>query len=427
MSETILRALRPRRPLALSRQADPSAEPGTPAPTTGSDPATDDTRGRWQRLHGPSDQPGWARPLLWLLLLTTAALYLIDLSSSGTANDFYSTAVKSGTESVKAWFFGSLDSANSITVDKPPASLWLMVASAGLFGFSSFSLLLPQALLGIGTVGLVHAGVKRWYGSAAGLLAGLFVALTPVAALMFRFDNPDALLVFLMTAAAYAVIRAMDANRPADRTQGLTRAVRRAPYGWMALAGSAIGFAFLTKMGQGLLVPPAFVVVYLVCSRAKLSSRLLHLVTAVITMIVSAGWFILAVELWPAATRLYIGGSTDNSLWELAIGYNGLGRLLGGSGSGNGGGGATFGGATGITRMFGSSFGTEISWLLPAALVSIVAVAIITRRAARTSEERAGIVLWGGWLVVTVQCSRSCPAPSTRTTRWPWRPRSVPW
>ncbi len=351
----------------------------------------------WSVVLGPPDQPRWARPLLWALLLATAALYLVDLSSSGTANEFYAAAVKSGTESWKAWLFGSLDSANAITVDKPPVSLWLMVLSARIFGFSSFSMLLPEALLGVGTVGLTYAAVRRWSGPAAGLIAGTLLALTPVAALMFRFNNPDALLVFLLTLGAYCVIRAIDSARTAEHG-GRSRALR-----WMVGAGAALGFAFLTKMGQGLLVVPAFGLVYLVAAPSRLRTRLLHLVGAFLALVVSAGWFIALVELWPAASRPYIGGSTDNSLWELALGYNGLGRLLGGSGNGGGGGGggASFGGTAGLTRLVNTAFGTQIFWFLPAALVALVAVLVLTRRRPRTDRTRAAAVLWGGWLLTT--------------------------
>ncbi len=200
----------PDAPVAMTSPVHRDASLSTPGPTLArSHRASDGLR---HLVRGPADSPRWARPLLWILLAGTAALYLVDLSSSGYANDFYAAAVKSGTESLKAWLFGSLDSANAITVDKPPVSLWLMVLSARIFGFSSFSMLLPQALLGVGTVGVVHAAVRRWSGPAAGLIAGALVALTPVAALMFRFNNPDALLVFLMALAAYGVVRAIDAG-----------------------------------------------------------------------------------------------------------------------------------------------------------------------------------------------------------------------
>ncbi|WP_230314070.1 ArnT family glycosyltransferase [Nakamurella alba] len=368
-----------------------------PAPAT----PTRSGRNRWQRaVLGDAADPRWARPLLWALVVGTAALYLTNLTSSGYANEFYAAAVKSGTESWTAWLFGSLDSANSITVDKPPGSLWLMVLSARIFGFSSFSLLLPQALMGVGTVALTYATVRRWSGHGAGLAAGALVALTPVAALMFRFDNPDALLVLLMTLGAYCVTRAIE-DAPGRRS-GRSTALR-----WLLLAGAAIGFAFLTKMLQGLLVLPGFGLAYLVAGRARLRTRLWHLLAALGAMIVSAGWFVALVALWPADSRPYIGGSTNNSLWELALGYNGLGRILGGDGNGGGGGGGTvggntgFGGATGLGRMFGSAFGTEISWLLPAALLAVIAGVWFTRAAPRTDRVRASLILWGGWLFVT--------------------------
>ncbi len=341
-----------------------AATPVAPTPDTPT-PATRERPRRWPVIG------------VTVLLAATAALYLIDLTSSGDANSFYAAAVKSGTESVTAWIFGSLDAGNAITVDKPPGALWLMVLSARLFGFSSFSLLLPQALLGVGTVALTWATVRRWAGDAAGLVAGTVVMLTPVAALIFRFNNPDALLVFLMTLAAYAVVRAVDAGR------GLAARSPHSALAWMVVAGAAIGFGFLTKMAEAFLVLPALGLVYLVVSPLRLRSRLLHLVAALVSMIISAGWFVALVAIWPAAARPYIGGSENNSLWELALGYNGLGRLLGGSGNGGGGGagggmgGANtgFGGEAGLLRMVNSAFGGEISWFLPAALLGLVAAA----------------------------------------------------
>ncbi len=378
-------------PKTVDLPVPPTANPSEPV--SGNPAGPPQQRNRLNRLvRGGADDPKWARPLLIALLLVTAGAYLWDLSISGYANDFYAAAVKSGTESWKAWLFGSLDSANSITVDKPPASLWVMVLSARIFGFSSFSMLLPQALMGVGTVALLYATVKRTSGPAAGLVAGALVALTPVAALMFRFNNPDAMLVLLMTAGAYFVVRSIE--EPADGKK--SHALR-----WLLLAGTVIGFAFLTKMMQGLLVLPAFGLVYLVASPNKLTTRIWHLIAALGAVIVSAGWFVALVALWPAASRPYIGGSTDNSLWELAIGYNGLGRLFGGTGNGGGGGGVSFGGASGLTRMFGTSFGTQISWLIPAALVAFVAGMWFTRKAPRTDRTRAGILLWGGWMIVT--------------------------
>ena len=336
----------------------------------------------------PTD-PAWARPALLGLLALTAVLYLWNLSASGYANSFYAAAAQAASVSWKAWFFGSFDASSFITVDKPPASLWLMGLSGRVFGFSSWSMLVPQALEGVAAVGLLYGAVRRWSGPAAGLLAGAALALTPAAALMFRFNNPDALLVLLLVAAAYSVVRALE----------------QAGTGWLLLAGSAVGFGFLAKMMQAFLPLPALVLVYLICAPTSVRRRLVQLLGALAALVVSAGWWIAVVELWPASSRPYIGGSESNSILELVLGYNGLGRILGGDGNGGGGGGgnsnSSFGGATGITRLFNQEMGNEISWLLPAALIALVAGLVAVRRAPRTDRVRASLILWGGWLIVT--------------------------
>ena len=269
----------------------------------------------------PAGRPRWETPALLGLLVATAVLYLWGLGSSGWANDYYAAAAQAGTQDLKAWLFGSLDAGNSITVDKPPAALWLMGLSGRLFGFSAFTMLLPQALMGVGAVALLYAAVRRVNGPGAGLLAGAALAVTPVAALMFRFNNPDALLVLLMVAAAYFVVRAIET----------------ASTKWMALAGCAIGFAFLAKLLQAFLVAPGLALAFLVAAPVGLWQRVWKLMVGGAAMIVSAGWYLALVSLWPADSRPYIGGSTDNSLVQLTLGYNGLQRVLGGEGPGGGG------------------------------------------------------------------------------------------
>ena len=338
-------------------------------------------------LRGNPGDPAWARPALIALLAATAVLYLWNLSASGWGNSFYAAAAQAGAQSWKAWLFGSLDAGNAITVDKPPAAMWVMGLSARIFGVNSWSILAPQALMGVAAVGLLYGCVKRWFGPAAALLAGAALALTPVAVLMFRFNNPDALLVLLMTAGAYTTVRA----------------VEKASWRWLALTGVLLGFGFLTKMMQAFLVLPAFALVYLVSAPTGLGRRIRHLLGAGLALLASAGWYVALVSLWPASQRPYIAGSTNNTLWELAIGYNGLGRILGGEGNGGGGGGqnSSFGGATGIGRLFGTAMGTEISWLLPAALIALVAVLAATWAAPRTDRARAAALMWGAWLLVT--------------------------
>ncbi|WP_290055291.1 glycosyltransferase family 39 protein [Amycolatopsis solani] len=327
----------------------------------------------------------WHRPALAVLLLGTAVLYLWGLGASGWANAFYSAAAQAGSQSWKALFFGSSDAANAITVDKTPAALWVMSLSARLFGVNAWSVLVPQALMGVGSVWLLHATVRRTSGPAAGLVAGLVLALTPAAALMFRFNNPDALLVLLLVAAAYCVVRAAEKASPR----------------WLALAGVAVGFGFLAKMLQAFLVLPAFALAYLVAAPVPLGKRLLHLLGALLSTVAAAGWYLVVVALWPAADRPFIGGSQTNSLWELVFGYNGFGRITGDEVGSVGGGAGRGWGSTGLTRLFGTEMAGGIAWLLPAALLALGAGLWFTRSAPRTDRSRTALLLWGGWLVVT--------------------------
>ncbi len=333
-----------------------------------------------------ADRPGsprWARPALIGLLAAAALLYLWDLSASGYANAFYSAAAQAGSRSWEAFFFGSSDAGNSITVDKTPASLWLMALSVRAFGLSSWSILVPQALIGVATVGVLYATVRRYFGAGAGLLAGGVLALTPVAALMFRFNNPDALLVLLLTAAAWALMRALEG--------AATR--------WLVWVGVLVGLGFLTKMLQALLVVPVFALVYLVAAPTPVRRRILQLLAGGAALLVSAGWWVAAVQLVPASMRPYIGGSQGNSVLELALGYNGFGRLTGNENGSVGGGNGW--GSTGLTRMFGTDIGGQIAWLLPAALILLAVGLVLLRSRPRTDLQRSALLVWGGTLLLT--------------------------
>jgi 4-amino-4-deoxy-L-arabinose transferase-like glycosyltransferase len=330
-------------------------------------------------------EAAWVRPALVALLAATAAAYIWNLSASGDANSFYAAAVQAGTKSWKAFFFGSLDASSFITVDKPPASLWVMALSGRLFGFGSLSMLIPQVLEGVAAVGLLYAAVKRWFGPGAGLLAGATLATTPVAALMFRFNNPDALLVCLLVAAAYCLVRALE----------------KASTRWLIAVGTMIGFAFLAKMMQAFLVLPGFAFVYLIAAPTSLRRRAAQLGMGAAAIVVSAGWWVAAAALWPAGSRPMIDGSPDNNIFNLILGYNGLGRIFGASAPGGGGGGANFSGSPGILRLFNSVMGGQASWLLPVALLALVLGLWQVRRAPRTDRTRAALLMWGGWLVVS--------------------------
>ncbi len=255
-------------------------------------------------LRGPAADPRWARPALLALLAATALLYAAGLSRNGWANDFYSAAVQAGTRSWKAFFFGSFDASSFITVDKTPASLWVMELSARVFGLNSWSVLLPQAAEGVASVAVLYAAVRRWSGPAAGLIAAGALAITPVATLMFRFNNPDALLVLLMTVAAYAMVRATESGR--------TR--------WIAAAGTLLGFGFLAKMLQAFLVLPAFALVYLVAGPPGLGRRIWQLLAGGAALVLAAGWWVAVVQFTPAAAGPTSGArpTTAFSSWPWA-------------------------------------------------------------------------------------------------------------
>ncbi|WP_328901248.1 glycosyltransferase family 39 protein [Streptomyces sp. NBC_00441] len=362
----------------------PAARPDTPPGHAR--PGASLPRRIWR---GRAEDAPWVRPAFLALLLVIALAYLWNLSASGYANSFYSAAVQAGSRSWKAFFFGSLDAANAITVDKPPATLWPMALSVRVFGLSSWATLAPQVVMAAATAGVLYAAVRRRFSAAAGLITMAVFALTPVAALMFRFNNPDALLALLMTVTVYCVLRAME--------KGRTK--------WLVWAGVAVGIAFLSKTLQAFLILPPLAVLYAVFAPVSVRRRFGQLGLSALAMVVAGGWWVAAVELWPASSRPYIGGSQNNSFLELTFGYNGLGRINGeetgsvGGGGGRGGGGQW--GETGIGRMFNSEVGAQISWLLPAALILLVAGIWLTWRANRTDTARAAFLAWGSSLLMT--------------------------
>ncbi|WEV59286.1 glycosyltransferase family 39 protein [Bifidobacterium sp. ESL0728] len=384
-----------------------------------------------------------------IMMVATVAIMFVNLTANGFANEFYAAAAQAGSVNWEAFLWGSSDAANSITVDKPPAALWLMALSIKAFGLNSFALLLPEALCGVLSVWLLYASVRRYWGNWAGIIAGSTLALTPVAALMFRFDNPDALLVLLMVAASASVLRALEYDP--DRRDNRKRTL------WLALAGVCIGLGFLTKQMQVFLVLPGFALAILIASPTKFWRRLVDSFVALAAMVVSAGWWVLLTVIVPAGSRPYIGGSQNNSFLELTFGYNGFGRLTGnetgsvvpggggghagthagagssagskisetlgnaytamtggmaggpggvpgvggGQGHGSHGQGGGMWGTTGITRLFDGVYGTQISWLAPIAFAGILIGLAVSIRVRRTDMRRAGVMVWGGWLAVT--------------------------
>ncbi len=336
--------------------------------------------------------------------LLAAVLYLWNLGVSGYANSYYSAAAQAGSQSWGAWFFGSLDAAGFITVDKPPLALWVMGLSVRVLGLGPVAILLPEALAGVASVLVLYAAVRRTFGTAAAAIAGVAFAITPVAALMFRYNNPDAVLTLLLVSAAWAQVRALDDDR----------------LRWVALSAALVGLAFLTKYLQASLVLPALGITYLLAARGSPGRRLVRLLAAAVILVAASSWWVVIVELIPAASRPYIGGSSNNSVVDLILGYDGLGRIFaagfgaaagpggsgaigGGSGPGPfGGGGTGFGGQPGLLRMINADWVGEIGWLLPTAAAALVVGLSARLRAPRTDGRRAGFLLWGLWAAVHV-------------------------
>jgi len=332
----------------------------------------------------PDKAPRWSLPALIAILVLAAVLYSWNLSGSGL-NTFYSSAVFSGTQSWKAWFFGSIDAGNFLTVDKPPLALMVMGLSCRIFGFGTWQMMAPMVAAALGTIWILHSSVKRAFGHAAATVAALVLALTPITVAINRDNNPDTLLLLLMVGAAALGLRA-------------TRDGKLLP-----LLGSAVcfGLAFNTKMLQGYIALPAVFAVYLYASRLPLVKRIVNLLLAAVALAVSSFWWATAVSLVPADDRPYIGGSEDGSAWNLIMGYNGLGRVLGGEGNGGGGGGGGgFSGTAGLGRMFNEILGGQISWLIPFAGIALVGGLVLCGRAPRTDLTRAALVLWGGWTLL---------------------------
>lgn len=332
-----------------------------------------------------------ARPEFSALLVLSGLLFLWGLAKNGMANDYYAATVQSMASSWHNFIYGSFDMSGVMTVDKPPLAFWVQALSVKIFGYGTLSMLVPQALMGVASVALTYDLVDRRWGRYPALISGAVLALTPMAVAIFRHNNPDALLMLLSVAALWFVLRALE--------DGRTK--------WLLFAGAAIGAAFTTKMGAALLVIPALGAAYLWSTPLPRKRALVQLLAGGGVMIVVAGVWPLLMALTPAASRPWISGTTDNSIWSLITEYNGLGRLngqMGGPGGGNGGGpggggGGVFGGEAGLTRLFNSAMGAQVAWLFGFAAVGGVAMALVSKL--RPSDARSGWLIAVGGIFAT--------------------------
>jgi 4-amino-4-deoxy-L-arabinose transferase-like glycosyltransferase len=347
-------------------------------------------KGRLRALRIPMPKPE-----LLALLVVAAVLDLWALDKNGWANTYYSAAVKSMSTSWHNFLYNSFDVAGLQTLDKPPLAMWVEALSVRVFGFSSWAMLVPEALMGVATVALAYDMVRRVFGRAGGFAAGLVLALTPITVAVSRHNNPDALVVLCATAALWFTVRAALDGRTT----------------WLVWAGVMVGAGFETKMGTGLLVLPALALAYFwVAPRGRVTALKQLLAGGVATAVVGLAWPVL-VWLTPAADRPWVSGTSDNSIWSLILNYNGTGRLdgqAGGPGGGTGGGpgggggggmGSVFGGDTGIFRLVDSSLGGQAGWLIGMAIVGGIGVAAASRLKRR--DPRTGFILAAGGAFAT--------------------------
>ncbi|WPU08308.1 glycosyltransferase family 39 protein [Pseudarthrobacter oxydans] len=342
------------------------------------------------RAAAPSTVRGVRTPLPWeyiglaALLTATAATFLWGLDRNGWANPYYSAAAQAGSQDWKAFFYGSLDAGNLITVDKPPLSIWIMSLSVRLFGLNSWALLVPQALMGVATTWLIYKIIRRSHSAAPALLGGLIYATTPVVVLMSRYNNPEPLMGLLTVAAVYFVMRATEDNR----------------WTWYLLAGTSLGLGFMAKQIQAFLPIPALILAVLLFGAGTMASRFLRLLASLAALVISGGWWMTIVELTPAANRPYVGGSATNSILELTLDYNGLARFLRFSADPQ-----TAPAAPGpapeydggLSRLFNANFAPEGAWLLFAAATCSLALILLWQQAGGSRTAKALItcaVLW---------------------------------
>jgi 4-amino-4-deoxy-L-arabinose transferase-like glycosyltransferase len=307
------------------------------------------------------------------VLVLSAFLNLFRLSSEGYGNLYYAATVKNMLTSWHNFFFASFD-AGFVSVDKPPLGFWIQAASTKLFGFHGWSLLLPQAVAGVLSVGLVYHLVRRSFGPVAGLLAALTLALTPISVAVNRHNNLESLLVLAVLLAAWAFVLAVETGR----------------LRWLLIGALVVGLGFNIKMWEVFLVLPAFYLLYLVAAPVGLKRRMIHLGLATLVLLtISLSWAA-AVDLTPASQRPYVGSSYNNSVADLMVGWNGVRRVTGSDNNV---------GDPGPLRLLNEELGGQIGWLLPLAVVGLAAACSQRRPRLPLSQQHQALVLWGMWLM----------------------------
>jgi 4-amino-4-deoxy-L-arabinose transferase-like glycosyltransferase len=323
-----------------------------------------------------------------LLLVISGSVYFWNITVNGWGNPYYAAAAQAGSMDWVALIFGSADAGNGLTVDKPPLHLWVLALSVKTFGLSPLSVLAPQALMGMATVWLVQRSAQAWGSRRQAFIAGLFVVFTPVTSIIFRFNNPDALLLLLWALSAFLLVKSVE---------------KHAGF-YLYICAFILGLAFLCKQFQSWILVPAIAAAFLTFGFGGLMSRLRRLIFAAVVMILPPAIWIAIAELTPASNRPWIGGSVSNSFLELTFGYNGFGRLTGQSQLGavnpkdfQG----VVGYDAGVLRLLTINYAPEVAWFLPVAFVGAVflAVSLYRRRSSRIQSLISLLLL--AWFATT--------------------------
>ncbi|MFJ3812539.1 ArnT family glycosyltransferase [Streptomyces sp. NPDC090073] len=361
----------------------------TAIPAIPAAPPTGAPRGRRtanRRSGPPEDAPRWERPAFAAVLVLATVLYSWGIGHAAL-HPFYGAAIRSMSESWRAFFFGGLDASGSISIDKLPGAFWPDALSVRLFGPSTWAAALPQVVEGVLTVWLLHRIVRPWAGPFAALIAALTLTLTPVTVVLARATIPDTALTLLLVAAAGALQKAV-------RTERLLPLIT---------CGIWVGLAFQAKMLQAWLVLPVFATVYqLAAPGTPLKRALRVLLGGAVALAVSCSWVLIA---WatPAADRPYLDGTSENNPFALVFGYNGLSRFSSDStafGAVAGTAASRTTGNTGWDMLINHTVGPQVAWFLPLAVLAAVLGVVWRARQPRTDLLRAGFVMWGGWLAV---------------------------
>ena len=305
------------------------------------------------------------RPRGWPLGLAVVGVVALVLTGwqvwAGAPSEYYASIALSMSRSWSNFLFGAVDPAGTVTLDKIPGSFWIPALFVRVFGYSTWAVILPNALAAVAAALVTAVAARRLAGVRAGLIAGAIVAVTPILVAVARSNQPETFFVLGLSLTVWAAVRA----------------VQQRSLGWLVVAGAFVGLSFQFYMLEAWAVWPALAAAYL-CTRQSWVRRAVHLLVAGAVSLVASLWWVVLVSLIPAGSRPYIGSTLANDPWEMVFGYNGLGRFSATSDSS-----AyesftpPFSGEPGVLRLFNAQLAGQVAWLIPAAVLALVVLWVL--------------------------------------------------